>query len=163
MNDKPVMFEASTARRVVAATRVVEQDAISAAWEQIAFGRRRTFDLCRFMFSSNTRDGANWRFAYIGRPKIKGAAGHGGWINDPRFAADVTIYNDFEDANGATGTVSGYVLDDGSNDTRITGIEPLSNGIAYPGRVVCWVEDSVLHVEYRVCIQNMPIVECPPP
>jgi hypothetical protein len=111
--------------------------------------------------ASPTRDGTKWRWTYTATPKIKTLAGFGGWADDPRFSAAITLRNTFERDNDATGVVSGYELDNGVNETRVTGIEPIEAGLIVEAWAELFIATGTLNVEWWFSERNIPIITCP--
>jgi hypothetical protein len=106
--------------------------------------------------ASPTRDGAKWRWAYSGTPMRRTAAGHAGRTADGRYGSTIQLYNTFEDANEASGIVSGYDL----AEPEIVGIEPIEAGLV----VFAWYErydNSGAAGQWCFCVRNNPIIECP--
>jgi hypothetical protein len=162
MNDPTAILTLSTARRWANAVRRTEQGAISTPagmtnHHQVQPGTHFRFEIA----ASPTRDGSNWRWVYSGTAKIKSSAGFTGWIDDPRFSGAVILRNTPERSNGTTGLISGYELDDGANETRVTGILPIEAGLIVEAWAELFIVTGTLNVEWWFTERNIPIVTCP--
>lgn len=109
--------------------------------------------------TANSRDGTNWRWTYTLRRMKKTAAGFGGWEEVDEI--DLTGFNTLEDGNGSAGVVSGYTLDDGSNGTKVWGLEPIATGTIVLARLRLIPETSAS--EWHFSLTNIPIVACEAP
>lgn len=160
MSDGGLNFDLQSGQRIGATVRAVEGWRGSPPDDELRGNNDEGWEFYWVKVISATRDEPNWRWGYDLRPQVKIAAGHGGWSNHPRFSATVPGFNNWEDDNGSTGTVSGYELDDGSNETRIIGLQPIATGLVTLATVVRFFVGSTLQTEWRICVQNTPIVEC---
>lgn len=109
--------------------------------------------------TASTRDSSNWRWTYTARRMKKTAAGFGGWEEVDEI--NLTAFNTLEDANGTTGVVSGYTLDNGSNETKVWGLLPIATGTIVLARLRLIPETSAS--EWHFSLINIPIVACEEP